>query len=77
MSCAFCGKDSAYIYNVCGKMLCSEHVEMRTVCASCIKRQTFKYRIERLRQIWREIEFESLSRDFGERRNNSRLIENL
>lgn len=46
MSCAFCGKDSTYTCNVCGKLLCPEHAKMRTVCASCIKRQTFKYRIE-------------------------------
>jgi ribosomal protein S18 acetylase RimI-like enzyme len=48
MSCAFCGKDAVYTCNICGKMLCQEHVKLRTVCTSCLTKQPFNYRIEKV-----------------------------
>jgi len=48
MSCEYCGKDAVYRCSVCGKMLCTEHVKLRTVCSSCIKRTTVEYSIHKV-----------------------------
>jgi ribosomal protein S18 acetylase RimI-like enzyme len=48
MSCKYCGKDAVYRCNVCGKMLCAEHVKLRTVCPSCIKKTTVEYTLHKV-----------------------------
>lgn len=48
MSCKYCGKDAVYRCSVCGKMLCTEHVKLRTVCSSCIKETTVEYTIHKV-----------------------------
>ena len=48
MSCEYCGKDAVYRCSVCGKMLCAEHVKLRTVCPSCIKKTTVEYTIHKV-----------------------------
>jgi len=48
MSCKYCGKDAVYRCSVCGKMLCAEHVKLRTVCPSCIKKTTAEYTIHKV-----------------------------
>jgi ribosomal protein S18 acetylase RimI-like enzyme len=48
MSCKYCGKDAVYRCSVCGEMLCAEHVKLRTVCSSCIKRTTVEYTIHKV-----------------------------
>jgi ribosomal protein S18 acetylase RimI-like enzyme len=48
MSCKYCGKDAVYRCSVCGKMLCAEHVKLRTVCPSCIKKTTVEYTIHKV-----------------------------
>jgi len=46
MSCDFCGKEALYGCSVCGKLTCGEHVKLRTVCPSCVKRATLDYIID-------------------------------
>lgn len=48
MSCKYCGKDVVYRCSVCGEMLCAEHVKLRTVCPSCIKKTTVEYTIHKV-----------------------------
>ena len=48
MSCEYCGKDAVYRCGVCGKPLCAEHLKLRTVCPSCIKKTTFEYMISKV-----------------------------
>ena len=48
MSCKYCGKDAVYRCSVCGEMLCAEHVKLRTVCPSCIKKTTVEYTIHKV-----------------------------
>jgi len=48
MSCKYCGKDAVYRCSVCGKTLCTEHVKLRTVCPSCIKKTTVEYTIHKV-----------------------------
>ncbi len=42
MNCKYCEKNALFKCSVCGKMLCIEHVKLRTVCPSCIKETTSK-----------------------------------
>ncbi len=48
MSCKYCGKDAVYKCSVCGKLLCMEHLKLRTVCPSCMKKTTLKYIISKV-----------------------------
>jgi ribosomal protein S18 acetylase RimI-like enzyme len=48
VSCKYCGKDVVYRCSVCGEMLCAEHVKLRTVCPSCIKKTTVEYTIHKV-----------------------------
>ena len=48
MSCEYCGKDAVYRCSVCGKLLCVEHVKLRTICPSCIKKATVEYTVSKL-----------------------------
>lgn len=48
MDCNYCGKNAAFKCSVCGKLLCTEHVKLRTVCASCIKSVQARNSIRRI-----------------------------
>ncbi len=48
MSCEYCGKDAVYRCSICGKRLCTDHLRLRTVCLSCIKKTTFEYTISKV-----------------------------
>jgi len=48
MSCEYCGKDAVYRCGVCGKQLCAEHLKLRIVCPSCIKKTTLEYAINKV-----------------------------
>ena len=52
MSCEYCGKDAVYKCSVCGKLLCAEHVKLRTICPSCMKKTTLEYTISKV--TWNE-----------------------
>jgi ribosomal protein S18 acetylase RimI-like enzyme len=48
MSCEYCGKDALYSCSICGKQLCAEHLKLRTICPSSIKKTTFDYTISKV-----------------------------
>jgi ribosomal protein S18 acetylase RimI-like enzyme len=48
MSCEYCGKDAVYRCSVCGRLICGEHVKLRTVCPSCIKKTTLEYTVNKV-----------------------------
>ena len=48
MSCEYCGKDAVYRCSVCGKLLCMEHLKLRTVCPLCMKKATLEYTISKV-----------------------------
>jgi len=48
MSCKYCKEDAVYRCSVCGRTLCVEHVKLRTICPSCIKRTTLEFTIEKV-----------------------------
>lgn len=48
MSCEYCGKDAVYKCSVCGRLSCGEHVKLRTVCLSCIGKQSLNYSINKV-----------------------------
>jgi len=48
MNCKYCGKDAIYRCGICGRMLCGEHAKLRTVCQSCIKKNTIEYTIHKV-----------------------------
>lgn len=47
MNCEYCGKDAVYRCSVCGRLACGEHVKLRTVCPSCIRKTTFEHTIDK------------------------------
>jgi len=48
MSCEYCGKDAIYKCSVCGRLLCMEHIKLRTVCPFCIQETTLEYTINKV-----------------------------
>jgi ribosomal protein S18 acetylase RimI-like enzyme len=40
MCCEYCGKDALYRCSICGRLTCGEHVKLRTVCPSCVSKQS-------------------------------------
>ena len=48
MSCAYCGKDALYKCIICGRLACGEHVKLRTLCPSCVSKQSLNYSINRV-----------------------------
>jgi ribosomal protein S18 acetylase RimI-like enzyme len=48
MICEYCGKDALYRCTVCGKLVCGEHVKLRTACPSCMSKQSLNYNITRV-----------------------------
>ena len=47
MSCAYCRKEAVYKCSVCGRLACGEHIELRTVCPSCISKKSLNYSINK------------------------------
>jgi ribosomal protein S18 acetylase RimI-like enzyme len=48
MKCSCCEKDAVYKCSVCGKLVCSEHTRLRTVCSSCGKSQVVRLSISKM-----------------------------
>ena len=48
MSCEYCGKYAIYKCGVCGRLLCMEHIKLRTVCPFCIQETTLEYTINKV-----------------------------
>ena len=48
MSCEYCGKDALYRCIICGRLACGEHVKLRTLCPSCVSKQSLNYSINRV-----------------------------
>jgi ribosomal protein S18 acetylase RimI-like enzyme len=46
--CAYCGNDAVYGCGVCGKLLCAEHVKLRTVCALHLKKDSLAYAVRKV-----------------------------
>jgi ribosomal protein S18 acetylase RimI-like enzyme len=42
MKCAQCPKDAVYRCSVCQRLLCPEHIRLRTVCESCAREKKTK-----------------------------------
>jgi ribosomal protein S18 acetylase RimI-like enzyme len=47
VSCEYCGKDAFYRCSHCGKAACVDHIVLRTLCSSCLKKVGFEYRVKR------------------------------
>ncbi|MEA2090014.1 MAG: GNAT family N-acetyltransferase [Thermoproteota archaeon] len=45
MKCKYCTRDAIYRCNVCGNLVCDAHVQLRTVCASCVKKNRCDYSV--------------------------------
>jgi len=48
MNCEYCEKDVVYRCSSCGKPLCVDHVKLRTVCSSCMKKTRLEYAVKRV-----------------------------
>jgi len=48
MICEYCGKDAVYRCSVCGRLVCGEHAKLRIICASCTKKTTLNYTIDKV-----------------------------
>jgi len=48
MSCEYCGKDAVYRCSICERLICGEHAKFRTICTSCIKKNTLNYTIDKV-----------------------------
>jgi len=47
MNCEYCAKDAVYKCGDCGKPLCVDHVKLRTVCSSCVKKTRLEYTVKK------------------------------
>jgi ribosomal protein S18 acetylase RimI-like enzyme len=47
MKCHYCRKDAVYKCSLCGQLLCGEHIQLRTVCPSCVRKTKLEYTVER------------------------------
>lgn len=45
MKCSYCKEDAVYTCSVCGEPTCLKHTRFRTICPSCIKTKTAKFKI--------------------------------
>jgi ribosomal protein S18 acetylase RimI-like enzyme len=54
LACNQCAKDAVYRCSVCGQLLCGQHVQFRTICEKCVRRQIIDYTIEKTTQEERE-----------------------
>jgi len=67
LSCEYCGKDAFYRCSVCGRLTCGEHVKLRTVCPSCVSKQSLNYSIKKVTsEKEKEIIWEMVKRFWGE-----------
>lgn len=82
MNCKICGKDGIYRCALCGEALCSGHMTMRTICASCIKKAKSNHRVyklastkegETVRELVKRLWGEEEQVAFGKRYNVSQL----
>jgi len=48
MRCEYCEKDPVYKCSVCGRLLCAEHVKLRNVCPSHLKKAELVYTIRKI-----------------------------
>jgi ribosomal protein S18 acetylase RimI-like enzyme len=48
MRCEYCEKDAVYKCSACGKMLCTEHVKLGTVCAPLVKKAKLTYTVHKV-----------------------------
>lgn len=47
MRCEYCEKDAVYRCIVCGKLLCTEHVKLGTVCPPLVKKAKLAYTVRK------------------------------
>jgi len=77
MTCRYCEKDAVYKCAVCGRPICTEHVRLRTLCTSCIKKHRLEYTIGKatsegerktiqklVKRFWGELEQLAFDRKF-------------
>jgi ribosomal protein S18 acetylase RimI-like enzyme len=48
MKCSLCMLDAVYKCNICGKPFCAEHITLRPVCPSCIKKASMEFVIRKI-----------------------------
>ena len=48
MSCEYCAKEAVYKCSVCGRLMCGEHIKLRTVCPSCVSKKSLNYSINKV-----------------------------
>jgi len=48
MSCKYCKKEAIYRCSICGRLVCGEHARFQTLCASCTKKTTLNYSIDKV-----------------------------
>lgn len=46
MKCHYCSNESEFKCAVCGRLLCAEHAQLRTVCPNCAVKTRLKYSVE-------------------------------
>lgn len=66
MARRYCEKDAVYKCAVCGKPICMEHIRLRTLCTSCIKKGKHDYTIEKVASEDRKRIREFVERFWGE-----------
>jgi ribosomal protein S18 acetylase RimI-like enzyme len=47
MSCEYCRKEAVYKCSICGRLVCGEHIELRTVCPLCISGKSLNYSVKK------------------------------
>jgi GNAT superfamily N-acetyltransferase len=45
VKCEFCTRDAVYRCNICGRLVCEGHIQLRPVCTSCVKSNRCDYSI--------------------------------
>ena len=76
MKCHYCSNESEFKCTVCGRFLCAEHAQLRTVCPNCTVKAEVEYSVERatgaarseirklVRSFWGEEEQLTFDRSF-------------
>ncbi len=47
MKCSYCSEEPVYRCSVCGKPICNTHAKLRTVCPSCLRKETVRLEIKK------------------------------
>lgn len=47
MKCSNCSEEPVYRCSVCGKPICNTHAKLRTVCPSCLRKETVRLEIKK------------------------------